>query len=142
MHQAADCVITHTEEVFCKIGTEARKELQERRQKPNGKADESDENKAQQKLSPDIVGVKNYSAFDDYRLSLNYTCGEVVCSDEVFVSPPPNCRKFVVKYAKAAPAEPGHRRLIHLRTGTVTVKEVMIDNQAFVCTACSCSSLQ
>ena len=63
---------------------------------------------------------------------MNYKCGEVVFSDGVFNAPDPNGRKFVLKYAKAAVTEPGHRRPIYLRTRTVTVKEAMIENKAFV----------
>ena len=71
LHQARDCIITHTEEVFQKVGTEAHKQLHKTRQKRQNTSDESDENEAQRQLSPDIVGVKNNSAFSEYCLSLN-----------------------------------------------------------------------
>ena len=62
LHQAGDCIITRTEEVFRKVGTEAHKQLQKTRQKRLTTADESDDNDAQQQLSTDILGVKNNSA--------------------------------------------------------------------------------
>ena len=88
LHQAGDCIITHTEEVFRKVGTEAHKLLQKTRQKRRTTEDESDDNDAQRQLSTDILGVKNNSAFAEYRLSLNYKCGKVVFSDGVFNAPP------------------------------------------------------
>ena len=138
-HQAADCIITHTEEVYRKRATEAHKHLQESKQKRKQNAEETDENLAQRLLSSDIVGVKNDSSFDQYCLSHNYECAEVVRTDSVITAPPEHCRKFVVKYAKVAPAEPTHRRPTYLRTRTVTVTEVKIKNEIFVCVVCSCS---
>ena len=90
----------------------------------------------------DILGVENNFAFAEYRLSSNYKCGEVLCSDGVFNAPNPNSRKFVLKYKNALVTEPDHQRPIYLRTRTVTVKEVMIENQTFLFFSCSCSGLQ
>ena len=94
---------------------------------------------AQRLLSSNIVGVKNDSAFDQYRLSHNYKCAEAVRTDRVIQAPPEHCRKFVVKYAKVEPEEPTHRRPTYLRTRIVTVSEVKIENETFVCVVCSCS---
>ena len=72
VHQAANCIITHTEEVYQTRATEAHTHLQESKQKRKQNAEETDENLAQRLFSSDIVGVKNDSAFDQYRLSHNY----------------------------------------------------------------------
>ena len=88
LHQVGDYIITHTEEVFRKVGTEAHKELRETREKRQHTADKSDENEAQRQLSPDILGVENNSAFAEYRLSLNYKYREVVFFGGVFNAPP------------------------------------------------------
>ena len=58
IHQAADCIITHIEEVYRKRATEAHKHLQESKQKQKRNAEESEENLGQRLSSSDIVGVK------------------------------------------------------------------------------------
>ena len=72
VHQSTDCILQHTEDFYRKRLMEAYKQLQESKQKQKQKAEESEEDKAQRLLSPDIVGVKNDLAFDQYCLSHNY----------------------------------------------------------------------
>ena len=63
LHQAADCIITHTEEVFCKVNTEAHKNLQQRRQPRQNKTEESDSENAERQLSGEIIPLKSESSF-------------------------------------------------------------------------------
>ena len=142
LHQAADCVITHTDEVYRKVGTEAHKIVQQKRQPRRNKAEIiTDTDRPKMILSADIIPKKNDQAFEQYSLAFQYKYGEVCEPDLSPAQSPTSVRHFWVKSTKEPNDDPGHPRPIYRRIRTVTVKQVTVDNHQLLCISCTCSGL-
>ena len=87
LHQSIECIIQHTEETYQKRKTGAYKQLESKKQNPNGKSDDSREKEVQRLLSPNIVEGRNDSDFDQHRLSRRYKCADVLDDNDVILWP-------------------------------------------------------
>ena len=136
LHQAADCIIQHTESTFNKVTTGAINEFSSRRIK---KKNESADDVVARELSATIIESKLDLAMEQYMLSGSYSCMEIAGTDLLHpIAVNADDLLYIVKRNKTSFKEPKHRRPIYERTRVVVVKKILIEGASYVSIRCSC----
>ena len=136
LHQAADCIIQHTESTFNKVTTGAINEFSSRKIK---KKNESADDVVARELSATIIESKLDLAMEQYMLSGSYSCMEIAGTDLLHpIAVNADDLLYIVKRNKTSFKEPKHRRPIYERTRVVVVKKILIEGASYVSIRCSC----
>ena len=129
LHISADTTLQHTDERFRKIVSDAMTAYHSRKtEAPN----ETEREFVARALSQYLNDAANDQVMNQYDLSIDYY-GIEATSREM-----PNTKTFLFRHHPTVVSSPNHRRPVYARTRTVVVREVLVDDEHFVCLQCSC----
>ena len=136
LHRAVDKILQHTQETHRRRQTEAVDMSQKCLPSPTGQAPRADQ--CEIALSKHIVPTTRGKAFSEWRLSQNYRC---TLADNDKQTGHEKQLLFLLEYAFPPATKTNHCHPIYRRTQTVTVSNVVLAGEPYLCYQCSCRHL-